>query len=60
MPDLDPRLEEAVHDASARFAQLWFGKAHEIEERINDPEQRWAILLAALRQIGWPKEEQHG
>ena len=56
MPDRDAQLQQAVNEASSSFARLWLGKAREIEERVMDPEQRWAILLAALRQIGWTKD----
>lgn len=55
MPDLDEQLQQAVDEAAGAFARIWFGKAHEIAEKVEKPEQRWAILVAALRQIGWPR-----
>lgn len=45
------------HEASRAFARSWYAEARKIEEQISDPEQRWAIQIEALRQIGWPKED---
>lgn len=50
-------LESRGFDASRDFARLWHAEARKIEEQVSDPEQRWAIMLAALRQIGWPKQQ---
>jgi hypothetical protein len=61
MQKLDAVMAQRLVDAAAsKFARDWWSEGRKIEEQVDDHEQRWAILLAALRQIGWPKEDDDG
>jgi hypothetical protein len=45
-PDLG---EQLAWEASRAFARYWLTECRKIEEEIENPSRRWAILLEALR-----------
>lgn len=51
-PDLERIKHEVAEEATRAVSLFWLSEARKIEEQIDDPAARWAILLDALGQIG--------
>lgn len=55
MLDVDDLKHKIADEATRATSRAWYAVGRKIEEQVDDYEQRWGVLMDALRQTGWPK-----
>ena len=53
--DLERVKHEVASEATRFVSRFWWAEGQKIAEQVHDPSARWAILLAGIRQVGWPE-----